>query len=187
MSCAENPFHTSLLSGGGSISATAQTSSGACCASASATIAPMLWPNTHAAAEVETAGQRANGVGERLDLVLRRHLALAVRGQVDRDDPVRGREVIELRGEEAAIAAPPVQEQQGRIARARCVVTKLAHDDLPRVGTASIGPGVCEPLADSLQAGLRAADHRDRRGAACSRRRSCRVGIVSVRIDGDTR
>ena len=42
MSCGANPFHTSLLSGGGSISATAPTSSGAKCESASATIAPML-------------------------------------------------------------------------------------------------------------------------------------------------
>ena len=68
------------------------------------------------------------------------------------------REPVELQHEEAAIAAPAVKEQKGRIAYARCVVSKLAHRGPPRDShtdetsrARSIEVSGCEPLAVSRQ------------------------------------
>ena len=70
-------------------------------------------------AEAEVAPQRRDLGRHAIDRVRGRSPALTMPRQVQGDDPIRACEVLELRGEETAIAAPPMQEQHGRIAIAR--------------------------------------------------------------------
>src|SRR5437762_2994771 len=94
--------------------------------------------------EAEIAPKRRDVGGKSSDRVRGRRPALAVSGQVHADDPVPSREMIELRSEEIAIAAPPVQEQQMRAALTRRVECKPGCvSSRRRTGALSFDGGHC--------------------------------------------